>query len=133
MDRRLFLKAAVLGSGVAWMLRPALSLANPGKVAIRLDKFDRLQAVGGWVALKIKDRDLLVIRDAEGSVRVLSAICSHQACVVAYNPAARRIDCPCHGSQYDLDGQVVHGPAPRGLKRYEASLEAERIVITLDE
>jgi cytochrome b6-f complex iron-sulfur subunit len=52
-------------------------------------------------------------------------------CVVAYSAGENKINCPCHGSQFDLDGHVVHGPAPHPLEAYAATLEAERIVVTL--
>lgn len=54
-------------------------------------------------------------RDEDGSVTLRSAICTHMACVVAWNPAEKTWDCPCHGSRFTTDGQVISGPAESPL------------------
>jgi len=43
----------------------------------------------------------------------MSLICTHLGCVVAETPEG--FHCPCHGSRFDLDGNVLGGPAPRAL------------------
>jgi glycine/D-amino acid oxidase-like deaminating enzyme len=42
--------------------------------------------------------------------------CTHLGCVLAFNPTDRTWDCPCHGSRYEEDGQVICGPAVRPLE-----------------
>merc|ERR1712216_276489 len=44
-----------------------------------------------------------------------NAVCTHLGCVVPWNIAALKYQCPCHGSQYDFNGKVVRGPAPLSL------------------
>lgn len=46
---------------------------------------------------------------------VFSPICPHLGCRFAWNEDANKFACPCHGSQFDLDGEHLAGPAPRGL------------------
>jgi len=46
-----------------------------------------------------------------GKVNVYAVNCSHLGCSVALNDNAHRFECPCHGSQFHLDGTVLHGPA----------------------
>jgi Rieske Fe-S protein len=46
---------------------------------------------------------------------VFSPICPHLGCYYNWSDAQNRFMCPCHGSQYTLDGTHVAGPAPRGL------------------
>jgi len=48
---------------------------------------------------------------SEGKLNVLAINCSHLGCSVALNQDARTFDCPCHGSRFHLDGNVLHGPA----------------------
>ncbi len=46
---------------------------------------------------------------------VFSSICPHLGCRYSWNADAKRFICPCHGSQFDLVGAHLAGPAPRGL------------------
>ncbi|HEY5885068.1 MAG TPA: FAD-dependent oxidoreductase [Pyrinomonadaceae bacterium] len=60
-----------------------------------------------------------VYRNEEGELNQHSAICPHLGCVVQWNSGEKTWDCPCHGSRYHRDGQVVNGPANRGLAKVE--------------
>jgi Rieske Fe-S protein len=51
------------------------------------------------------------VKDLAGKLNVFAVNCSHLGCSVQLNASAHRFDCPCHGSQFNLDGGVVHGPA----------------------
>ncbi|MFC4929855.1 FAD-dependent oxidoreductase [Massilia sp. GCM10023247] len=62
---------------------------------------------------------LAVYRDDTGDLHALSATCTHLGCVVHWNSAERSWDCPCHGSRFDLEGRVLHGPAAKALERVE--------------
>lgn len=59
---------------------------------------------------------LAVYRDAQGDLHTLSAKCTHLGCVVQWNSAERSWDCPCHGSRFGIDGEVLHGPAAGPLE-----------------
>ena len=50
-----------------------------------------------------------------GGVYALSAVCTHLGCITRYLSDENVIACPCHGSRFDIEGSVVHGPAPRAL------------------
>ncbi|PSN19022.1 (2Fe-2S)-binding protein [filamentous cyanobacterium CCP5] len=45
----------------------------------------------------------------------IQPVCTHLGCTVPWNAERNRFICPCHGSQYDPEGRVVQGPAPRSL------------------
>ena len=60
---------------------------------------------------------ILVVRDGPAHFHALSMQCTHEGCPVR-PPVRGIITCPCHGSQYDLDGHVRHGPAQLPLARY---------------
>ena len=102
------------------------------KLGVGLEKIPSLQKVGGSATVKLAGKELLLIRDAETSIRALSARCTHQKCEVHYNSGAKKIQCKCHGSSFDLTGKVLHGPATVSLPRYEASLSDGRIILTVD-
>ncbi|MFD0366762.1 FAD-dependent oxidoreductase [Streptomyces sp. NPDC127114] len=58
-----------------------------------------------------------VHRDDQGELHALSAVCTHMGCVVAFNNGERTWECPCHGSRFGIDGEVLQGPALRPLER----------------
>jgi len=57
-------------------------------------------------------------RDDLGALHVVQARCTHLGCLVAFNNAERSWDCPCHGSRFDIDGQVLQGPAVQPLRKF---------------
>jgi Rieske Fe-S protein len=63
---------------------------------------------------------ILIERRSARVYVALSMQCTHEGCPVK-PPARGIIQCPCHGSQYDLDGKVVHGPAQFPLARYDTA------------
>jgi glycine/D-amino acid oxidase-like deaminating enzyme/nitrite reductase/ring-hydroxylating ferredoxin subunit len=54
-------------------------------------------------------------RDDDGVLHAVSARCTHLGCVVGWNAAERSWDCPCHGSRFGVDGEVLQGPAVEPL------------------
>ena len=73
------------------------------------------QGQGGIFAV---DSDKVgVARDREGRVHAVSPICTHLGCMVSWNNAEQSWDCPCHGSRFDADGQVIHSPAKTDLEK----------------
>jgi glycine/D-amino acid oxidase-like deaminating enzyme/nitrite reductase/ring-hydroxylating ferredoxin subunit len=62
---------------------------------------------------------LAAYRRPDGSLTVLSAICTHMGCNVGWNESERTWDCPCHGSRFTAEGEVISGPAEKPLERQE--------------
>src|SRR3954451_24808466 len=62
-----------------------------------------------------------VYRNDHGDLQAMSARCTHMGCLVAFNSAEKSWDCPCHGSRFDLVGQVIEGPAVRPLEEIETT------------
>ena len=58
-----------------------------------------------------------LITKKEGGLEkyAINAVCTHLGCVVPWNPTENKYMCPCHGSQYDSQGKVIRGPAPKSL------------------
>lgn len=54
-------------------------------------------------------------RDDHGALHAVSTRCTHLGCQVAWNAAERSWDCPCHGSRFTPDGDILNGPATKPL------------------
>ena len=51
--------------------------------------------------------------------------CSHLGCTVPYEPATGKFICPCHGSEFSTDGEVLNEPAPRPLDLFALSINKD--------
>jgi cytochrome b6-f complex iron-sulfur subunit len=131
LGRRHFLVSSGLGLGLLLGLPTVPAHADGRKVALALAKLETLKSVGGSIILKVKGKLLLLVRDSSASVRAFNPLCTHRECVVAYHSAEHKIKCPCHGSQFDMAGKVLKGPASRPLGTYAAELAGEQIIVTL--
>src|SRR5215212_1550186 len=58
-----------------------------------------------------------VYRDLQGELHAVSARCTHLGCIISWNPVETSWDCPCHGSRFSVDGEVLQGPAVRDLEK----------------
>ncbi len=62
---------------------------------------------------QIPEANVLLLHDQNG-FRAISLTCSHLGCTV--KPTENGFACPCHNSQFDPNGNVVHGPAAKPLQ-----------------
>ena len=56
-----------------------------------------------------------IIKHSSDKITVFSPVCPHLGCHFLWDPKVERFECPCHASEYSLDGKVLYGPAPRPL------------------
>ena len=104
---------------------PAVVKENVNAVAHLIgDKFSKLDPVridmlqkGQGAVLDLDSERVAAFRDEVGELHVVSAACTHMGCQVKWNSAELSWDCPCHGSRFDVDGCVLHGPAVTPLAR----------------
>ncbi len=71
----------------------------------------------------------MYVVNAQRYLFALSEKCPHLGCHVPYCASSGRFECPCHGSIYDLAGEYVQGPAPRGMDRYQITLHGEDVIV----
>ncbi|MBK9176633.1 MAG: FAD-dependent oxidoreductase [Flavobacteriales bacterium] len=64
-------------------------------------------------------RSMAVHRDEAGTLHAVDPACSHIKCTVAWNGAERSWDCPCHGSRFNVDGEVLTAPSRKPLQRVD--------------
>ncbi len=65
--------------------------------------------------LELEGKRVAAWRSHTGTVTLLSPICTHMGCVVDWNDAESTWDCPCHGSRFKPNGDVLAGPAESPL------------------
>lgn len=63
---------------------------------------------------------MAVHRADDGKLTFLSAACPHMGCAVHWNSGEKSWDCPCHGSRFDIEGKVLHGPSAAPLARIDS-------------
>lgn len=62
-------------------------------------------------------------RLADGGFLALSRRCPHLGCTLPWVEAEKRFVCPCHASAFDIRGDVIHSPAPRGMDFHPVTIE----------
>jgi Rieske Fe-S protein len=87
--------------------------------------------VNGWEKTA-NSYGVFVIRKSEEEVLVVSNRCTHLSCRVNWNEEKQSYICPCHDAAFSLEGEVLGGPPPRPLDRYEGeTLKVEEGVISI--
>jgi Rieske Fe-S protein len=76
--------------------------------------------------LELDGKRCAVYRDEGGEVTVRSAICTHMGCVVGWNEAEHTWECPCHGSRFKPNGDVIAGPAESPLAGHDSRLRTTK-------
>ena len=81
--------------------------------------------VDGWKISTVRATAWAVKTEQE--IIAFAPQCTHLGCGYHWNEEKSQFLCPCHNSIFSIDGQVVGGPAPRPLDRYEVRVEGERL------
>ena len=74
--------------------------------------------------LSLDGQKVAAVRRTDGGLTLLSPVCSHMGCHVGWNDAEGTWDCPCHGSRFTADGEVLSGPAESPLAPFQSSKPA---------
>lgn len=70
-----------------------------------------------------------LVRLDDGGFMAVYRRCTHLGCAVPYDPASGQFVCPCHGSAFTKDGDVLNPPAPRPLDLFELSINDTNEII----
>ena len=134
VDRRGFLGIAWLGSIVALL----------GQLGAVLYRFIQPVSTGGFGDLVragfvdefppgsislIKAGRFYLQRFENGSFLALWQRCTHLGCSVPWDEGAGRYHCPCHGSLFNVEGEVTGGPAPRPLDYFPVVIQNGEVFV----
>lgn len=144
MDRRSFLItgcAACVGAGSVLTLVSGCGAASMGAVIEGSDLVVPMTAfeivAGGKTTFRnvvtvrhdILQYPIAVYRFSATEYSALFMRCTHQGTELqAFGDA---LECPAHGSEFDDRGNVTHGPAAAGLRRFPVTPENDHVRISL--
>lgn len=63
-----------------------------------------------------------LVRLTDGGFLAVYRRCTHLGCAVPYEQSTGKFVCPCHGSEFTMDGDVLNEPAPRPLDLFLLSI-----------
>ncbi|MEC9482858.1 MAG: FAD-dependent oxidoreductase [Halomonas sp.] len=93
----------------------------PGYLSVsKLDGLDEIAPGQGKVA-SLDGEKVAIYRNEAGELSIHSAVCPHMKCLVHWNGIESSWDCSCHGSRFDVHGEVIEGPAYRPLPRRDGT------------
>ena len=74
---------------------------------------------------------LLVVRNPSNPQQLVAvnAACTHKSCPVNWQADQQKFVCPCHDSQFGLDGKVLKGPADQPLQAYTVKVENDAVLV----
>jgi Rieske Fe-S protein len=93
---------------------------QPTTFDVDLTAYPALADDGSVVVVSGTPRGSIFVTRTGGQYYALSRICTHQGCTVGATTPT--LNCPCHGSMYNLMGSVVGGPAPASLQSWPTSV-----------
>jgi Rieske Fe-S protein len=102
-----------------------------GQVRLQVALYPDLAREGGAVTLRVPgERPLLVMHPGGDQYAVVTATCTHKGCPLGFEEGVAV--CPCHGSRFGLDGQVLHPPASTPLSQVASRYDAVTGVLVVD-
>ena len=132
-SRRKFLEwgwkvgGTLLGVAAGWTvfesLRPPAGASTTGAI-----KLGDPSAYAAGTATYVSNGRFYVTNPGD-TLFALTQKCPHLGCRVPFCDSSGRFECACHGSVFDLGGEWVQGPAPRGMDRYAVAIQDGVVVV----
>jgi menaquinol-cytochrome c reductase iron-sulfur subunit len=150
LNRRNFLQAAIWGMGgligigfgvpaVAYVVGPSLKnqqtqtwmrLGPTSKVELgtpTLFTFT-IQTQTGWIE-STQEISVYVLSTDGRTYVAMSNICTHLGCHIRWIAEQNHFFCPCHNGEFDISGNVIAGPPPQPLTRYDVKVENGQLFV----
>jgi len=117
----------VIGAVMAYLFPPERRVFNPARRRMRVARIDEIP-IGKGKQVLFSGEPVWVLHLRGGWI-ALSAICTHQGCLVNWDEKRLTFACPCHAGLFDANGNVLAGPPRRPLKRLRASVIGDEVYI----
>ena len=149
LGRRNFMKVAIVSIGgvigaaiglpaIPYIMGPALQkesddwipLGSISKVELNVPTLFKktIETQTGWINTEEEISVYVLTTNGQDYV-VMSNVCTHLGCRVRWIPEKDSFFCPCHNGVFSKDGNVIDGPPPRPLDRFENKVEVGVIFI----
>jgi quinol---cytochrome c reductase iron-sulfur subunit, bacillus type len=150
LSRRHFMQSAIWGIGgligtifglpaIIYIVGPSLKNQQT-QTWMRLGPTSKVElGTPTLFSVKVKTQTGWIVNEEEISVYVLtndgrtyiamSNICTHLGCHVRWIAEQNHFFCPCHNGEFDPSGNVIAGPPPRPLNRYDVKVEAGQLYV----
>lgn len=135
MERRQILKTSLAFLGTTTLISfvypaskfliPPKSNAKDSQLTINKNEIP----LGTAKEIIFNETPLVVINRRGSGFIALSRVCTHLGCLVGYDKFNNKLVCPCHAGEFDLEGNVLSGPATKPLPRYPLKFTADQITI----
>jgi Rieske Fe-S protein len=134
--------AMIIADAILDRRNPWAPLFDPGRAALRRGMWEYIKENADYPYYLVRDRfagadtrslraverghgrivehnghKVAAYRNTAGELTLRSATCTHMGCIVGWNDAEHSWDCPCHGSRFTPEGDVISGPAESPLTR----------------
>lgn len=107
----------------SWIDAGDISQLKPGEPVELSFQQDRLD---GWKVESVK-KTAWVVKETDNKVVAFGPQCTHLACAYHWEMSVGKFVCPCHGSEFSIEGKVLAGPAARPLDQYATKIENNRL------
>ena len=136
-----FLAASLFVPGLVYIVGPALKketteewirLGPTSKVEIGTPTLFsvKTEQKAGWIT-NVEEQSFYIYTDDGRNIIAMSNICTHLGCRVRWIEDRQELFCPCHNGVFDEQGNVVSGPPPRPLDRYEVKVENDQLYVKI--
>ncbi len=115
---------ALLAGWTSWeLLRPLTASGATGKI--------KLGSPANFTAgtATFVNQGRLWVANADGHLFALSQKCPHLGCRVPFCESSGQFECPCHGSVFNIAGEWITGPSPRGMDQHPLTVENDELVV----
>jgi succinate dehydrogenase / fumarate reductase, iron-sulfur subunit len=109
-----------------WVRLAKLSDLPAGQVTTVLMNYE----VKNGIYSQAVSRPVLVSR-LGAEIICYKSVCPHLGCTVHWEGQSDQFRCACHGGTFDQSGNVVAGPPPHGLDRYESKVDGDHVAVLI--
>lgn len=131
--------AGFTAPALAYIIGPALAevesdewipLGSSSKIELGIPTLFKatVERQTGWIVNQEEITAYILTRDGR-EFSAMSNICTHLGCRVRWINDRSQFFCPCHNGIFNQEGEVLSGPAPRPLDRYEIKVEDDQIYL----